>query len=402
MTVFSVTVVGGSLAGLATAEGLRRQGYDGQIRVVGEEPWLPYDRPPLSKEVLKNGLTADPPYLRTEQAIADLQVEWMLGRGCTSLDTGARNLLLTNGDVLPFDALVVATGARPRRLPQLDGVAGVHVLRSWDDDVALAAELAHASTVVVVGGGFIGCEVAASLRHRGIDVTIVEPFPTLLFGPFGAEVGGRLNRMHQDHGVRLMLGASVTGYRGAGRVEAVVLEDGRELPADLVVLGLGAVPNTEWLRGSGVACDDGVLCGPDGRTEIQDVYAVGDVARPESSLYGKRVRVEHWTSASMQGATVAATILGSTAGGELVRVPYFWSDQYDTRLNYVGLHERTDRVHVHGSDDEAWQAAWERDGVITAAVASGEPRLLPAMRSALGQPLETHWPIERSRVARVS
>jgi NADPH-dependent 2,4-dienoyl-CoA reductase/sulfur reductase-like enzyme len=310
--------------------------------------------------------------------------------------------MLANGDILPFHTLVVATGARPRRLAHLDGVAGVHVLRCWDDDVALAAELAHASTVVVVGGGFIGCEVAASLRHRGIDVTIVEPFPTLLFGPFGAEVGGRLSQMHRDHGVRLMLGASVTGYRGAGRVEAVVLEDGRELPADLVVLGLGAVPNTEWLRGSGVACDDGVLCGPDGRTEIEDVYAVGDVARPESSLYGKRVRVEHWTSASMQGAAVAMAMLESPSAGELVRVPYFWSDQYDTRLNYVGLHERTDRVHLHGTDDETWQAVWERDGVISAAVASVEPRLLPAMRSALGQPLETHWPIERSRVARVS
>lgn len=402
MTAASVTVVGASLAGLATAEGLRRQGFDGVIRVVGEEPWLPYDRPPLSKDVLKTGPAEHPPYLRSEQAFADLQVEWVLGRRCIALNAGDRTLSLDDGSVLSFHLLVVATGARPRRLAPLDGVGGVHVLRSWDDDVALAGDVAHASTVVVVGGGFIGCEVASSLRHRGIDVTIVEPFPTLLFGPLGAEIGERLNRMHSDRGVQLVLGATVSGYRGGNRVEAVVLEDGRELAADVVVLGLGAVPNTEWLQDSGIACDNGVLCDATGRTEVDGVYAVGDVARPESSLYGRRVRVEHWTSASMQGAAVAMTLLDPQARGELVRVPYFWSDQYDTRLNYVGLHERTDRVLVRGSDGDAWQAAWERDGVITAAVASGDPRLLPAMRKALGQPVETHWPIERSRATRVS
>lgn len=393
MTPGQVTVVGASLAALSTVESLRRQGYSGRIHVIGEESWLPYDRPPLSKSTLASGDVAHPTYLRTEQQLTELDIDWQLQRRCVAVDVSGRLVLLDNGSSLPYESLVIATGARARTLPMLDRVAGVHRLRSFDDCRALANALTGSPSVVVIGGGFIGCEVAASLRGRGLDVTIVEILPTLLAGPLGFELGEHVAGWHRDHGVRLSCGVGVAGYRGARRIEAVELSDGRVLPADVVVLGLGASPNTEFLTGSAITIDNGVICDRFGRTQVPHVYAVGDVARAQDAA-GRPTRVEHWTNATLQGAAVAANVLaGENAVTDVVRVPYFWSDQYGKRLQYIGLHDRGDSVHIDEADADRPVAVYERDGIITAALSVDRPRLLPRLRALIGQRLESGWPV---------
>jgi len=375
----SVVVVGGSLAGLRTAQALRREGHEGPLTVVSDEAhWPPYDRPPLSKQVLVGSLEPERVRLRVPD---DLGADVRTGVRAVSLDVGARTVLLDDGEQLAYGALVIATGATPRRIPGTDALAGIHVLRTIDDSLALRAELEDARRVVVVGAGFIGCEVASSCRSLGHEVTVVDMLP-LPLAPLGSRAGEIVRALHEDNGVELRLGTGVAGFDGDERVRGVRLADGTTVAADVVVVGIGVVPSTGWLEGSGLELADGVVCdetclavGGDGR-----VAAVGDVARWQHPRYGSS-RIEHWTNAGEQGAHVAKVLVqGPEAAGPFAPVPYFWSDQFGKKLQFVGTcGDGDDFAVVEGSvEDGRWVAAYGRDGITVAALCVGWPaRLAP-------------------------
>ncbi|CDZ88917.1 Ferredoxin reductase [Rhodococcus ruber] len=320
-----IVVVGAGLAGVRAAEELRRGEFDGELVLIGDEPHLPYDRPPLSKEVVRGG--TDDTTLRPREFFDEQRIELRLGVRARELDPATRTLALSDGQSVGFDELIIATGLRPRPLPGTDGLAGVHVLRSLDDSRALRAGIVPGGRALIVGAGFIGCEVAASLRGRGMDVVLVEPQATPLASVLGERVGALVARLHTEEGVEVRTGVGVREVRGDGRVTGAVLGDGTELDVDVVVVGIGSVPVTDWLDGSGVRVDDGVVCDGVGRTSVPHVWAVGDVAAWEVSD-GRRARLEHWTNAGEQAKVLAGALLGSGVD-PVAQVPYFWSDQYD-------------------------------------------------------------------------
>ncbi|QYG94478.1 NAD(P)/FAD-dependent oxidoreductase [Iamia sp. SCSIO 61187] len=372
-------IVGGSLAGLRTAQSLRREGHEGPITIISDEPhWPPYDRPPLSKQVLVGSLAPERVRLRVPD---EVDAEVCTGVRAVGLDLAARTVLLEHSERVPYDGLVVATGASPRRIPATEALAGVHVLRTIDDSLALRAELEHAAQVVVVGAGFIGCEVASSCRALGLDVTIVDALPFPLT-PLGARAGEIVRALHEANGVRLRLGTGVVGFDGDDRVRGVRLADGTTVGADVVVVGIGVVPATRWLDGSGLTLDDGVACDEAclARGGGDRVVAVGDVARWDHPRYGTS-RIEHWTNAGEQAAHAAkALVHGREAAGPFAPVPYFWSDQFGRKLQFVGTCGADDEFAiVEGSvDDGRWVAAYGRDGVTVAALCVGWPaRLAP-------------------------
>src|SRR3954469_17964216 len=292
----TVAVVGASLAGLTAARALRDRSYDGRIVIIGEEAHAPYDRPPLSKEFLADTASLDDIALGAPDD-EDLGLEWRLGTTAVGLDHLSRAVLLDDGSEIRADGVVLATGARARRLPGSEGLDGVHVLRSLDDAIALREDLAAAAHLVVIGAGFIGAEVASTARTLGLEVTVIETQPVPLAGPLGADMGAVCAELHADHGPRLLTGTGVAGLVGTARVEAVELTDGRRLPADVVVVGIGAIPNIEWLSHSGVALGNGVLTDARGATNIPGVVAAGDCAAAWSATAERHVRIEHWTNA---------------------------------------------------------------------------------------------------------
>ncbi|TQJ46682.1 NAD/ferredoxin-dependent reductase-like protein [Streptomyces sp. SLBN-115] len=377
-------MVGASLAGLSAARSLRKQGYDGRLVVIGDELHRPYDRPPLSKEFLAGTLgEAD---LALEAQDEDLGAEWLLGIRATGLDRADRAVRLADGREVRVDGLVIATGAAARRLPGSEGLAGVHVLRTLDDARALRDELARGGRLVVIGGGFIGAEVASTAYALGLDVTVVEVAPTPLAGPLGATMGGIVSGLHADHGVRLLCGVGVKGLSGERCVDAVLLDDGRSIPADIVVVGVGARPCVEWLEGSGVELDNGVKCGADGRTALAGVVAVGDCANWYDPRAGAHRRVEHWTGARERPDAAVATLL---AGGAVVpgvpRPPYFWSDQYGVRIQFAGHAAGADSVSVEEGavDDRNVLAVYRRAGDPVAVLGMNQPRLFTRWRKQL-------------------
>ena len=366
----SVTVVGASLAGLSAVRALRAQGFDGRVVVVGEEPHLPYDRPPLSKGLLTGRASPDDLALLGEQDDA-LDVEWRLGTAAARLDAATRTVTLVDGSQVGGDAVVLATGSRARRLPGTDGLLGVHVLRTLDDAVALRAALSGGGPLVVVGAGFIGAEVASSARSLGIDVTVVEAQATPLCAQLGDEMGAVVARLHADHGVRLRTGVGVHRLVGTGRVEAVELADGTRLPADTVLVGIGAQPAVEWLADSGLDVAGGVRTDATCATAAPGVVAVGDCAQAYDVHLRRHVRVEHWTHALDSPATAAATLLGTAT--PYAAVPYFWSEQYGLQLQLAGTPAAGDVLTVvHGSVDEhAFVATYERAGDLVAVLGLG-------------------------------
>jgi NADPH-dependent 2,4-dienoyl-CoA reductase/sulfur reductase-like enzyme len=366
----SVTVVGASLAGLSTARALRAQGYDGELVVVGDEPHLPYDRPPLSKAFLTGAASADDLALLGEQDAA-LEVDWRLGVRAVGLDAATRTVTLADGTSTTSDAVVLATGSRARRLPGTDELAGVHVLRTLDDAVALRAALAVGGPLVVVGAGFIGAEVASSARALGVDVTVVEAQDTPLCAQLGDEMGAAVARLHAAHGVRLRTGVGVARLVGTDRVEAVELVDGTVLPAGTVVVGIGATPNVEWLAGSGLDVEGGVLTDAACATAVPGVVAVGDCARSYDIHTGRHARAEHWTHALQQPASAAATLLGRPA--PYTGVPYFWSEQYGLQVQLAGTPAVGDTLGVvHGTLDEpSFVVTYERGGELVAVLGVG-------------------------------
>ncbi|MBK3642042.1 NAD(P)/FAD-dependent oxidoreductase [Streptomyces sp. MBT33] len=380
----TVAVVGASLAGLSAARSLRRQGYDGRLVVIGDETHRPYDRPPLSKEFLAGTLgEAD---LGLEAEGEDLAAEWLLGTRATGLDRTSRALRLADGREVRADGVVIATGAAARTLPGSAGLAGVHTLRTLDDARALRDELARGGRLVVIGGGFVGAEVASTAYALGLDVTVVEAAPTPLAGPLGETMGAVVSGLHADHGVRLLCGVGVKGLSGEERVEAVLLEDGRSVPADIVVVGVGARPCVEWLEGSGIALDNGVKCGADGRTSLAGVVAVGDCANWYDPRAGAHRRVEHWTGARERpDAAVTALLAGGAVEPGVPRPPYFWSDQYGVKIQFAGHAAGADSVTVEAGavDDRDVLAVYRRAGVPVAVLGMNQPRLFTRWRKQL-------------------
>jgi len=382
-------IVGGGLAAARTAEQLRKSGYGAPVSVVSDEQHLPYDRPPLSKEVLQDAeKNLDDVLLKPAEFYADNDIALKLGSPAQSLDAAARTVTLTDGTVLDYDELVIATGLAPKRIPSFPDLTGIHVLRSYDEALALREQAASARRAVVIGAGFIGCEVTASLRKLGVDVVLVEPQPVPLATVLGEAIGELVARLHRSEGVDVRTGVGVAEVRGdSGHVSAVELADGTELDADLVVVGIGSRPATDWLVGSGVALDNGVLCDEAGRTSEPHVWALGDVASWRDAA-GHQVRVEHWSNVADQARVLVPAMLGQDPP-TLVVVPYFWSDQYDVKIQCLGEPEATDVVHVVEDDGRKFLAYYERDGVLTGVVGGGMPGKVMKARAkiAAGAPI---------------
>ncbi|WP_246540998.1 NAD(P)/FAD-dependent oxidoreductase [Mycobacterium spongiae] len=364
-----IVIVGGGLAAARTAEQLRRAGYAGRLTIVSDEVHLPYDRPPLSKEVLRSEV--DDVALKPREFYDEKDITLRLGSAATSLDTSAQTVTLADGTVLGYDELVIATGLVPRRIPAFPDLDGIRVLRSYDESMALRERASAAQHAVVIGAGFIGCEVAASLRGLDVGVVLVEPQPTPLASVLGEQIGELVARLHRDEGVDVRLGLGVAEVRGEGHVDTVVLTDGTELTADLVVVGIGSHPATDWLDGSGIAVDNGVVCDEAGRTSAPSVWALGDVASWRDPM-GHQARVEHWSNVADQARVVVPAMLGNDVPAAVV-VPYFWSDQYDVKIQCLGEPHATDIVHLVEDDGRKFLAYYERDGVLVGVVGAGMP-----------------------------
>jgi len=374
-----IVIVGGGLAAARTAEQLRRAGYSGSITIVSDEAHLPYDRPPLSKEVLRKEV--DDVALKPREFYDEKDIILRLGSAASSLDTAAQTVTLADGTVLGYDQLVIATGLVPRRIPAFPDLEGIRVLRSFDESMAIRQHASEAQHAVVIGAGFIGCEVAASLRSLGVAVVLVEPQPTPLALVLGEQIGGLVARLHRDEGVDVRTDVSVAEVRGQGHVDSVVLSDGTELTADLVVVGIGSRPATEWLEGSGVAVDNGVICDEAGRTSAPNAWALGDVASWRDPT-GHQVRVEHWSNVADQARVVVPAMLGQDVPSAVV-VPYFWSDQYDVKIQCLGEPEATDIVHLVEDDGRKFLAYYERDGVVVGVVGGGMPGKVMKVRAKI-------------------
>ena len=372
----AVTIVGASLAGYWAAETLRRDGFEGRISLIGDEHHAPYDRPPLSKKYLAGDLDDDRLALATAERLADLQLDLRLGCSATGLDVAGRTLEV-DGAGEPFDGLVIATGTRCRTLPGTAGLAGVHTLRTRDDAAAIRDALADgARRLMVVGAGFIGAEVASTAIGRGVEVTMVEALEAPFGRVLGVEMGAVMADVHRHHGVDLRTGVGVDEVLGDGRVAGVRLADGATLDVDLLLVGIGVVPNTEWLEGSGLTLDNGVVC--DGTClAAPGVVAAGDVARWPNPRYGELMRVEHWDNAVQQGVHAARRLLQSDEEATpFAPVPWFWSDQYDRKVQLAGRPHPDDEVRVvAGSTAEhRFAAFYGRDGRFTAALGMNRPR----------------------------
>lgn len=380
-----VAIVGASLAGLSAARALRSQGFDGRLTVVGDEARRPYDRPPLSKEFLCGDLAeAD---LALESDDDDLQADWRLGVAAARLDSRSGAIELADGTRIDADGVVIATGSRARRWPGCEEMAGVHVIRTIDDAIALRADLRPGARLAVIGAGFIGAEVASTARKLGLDVTVIEAAPTPLQMQLGGWLGGVVAGAHAANGTELICGVGVAGLAGGvGRVTGVELVDGRHVPADVVVVGIGGVPNIEWLQGSGLELGNGVLCGSNGQTALPNVVAVGDCAAWQDGSTGAHHRVEHWTGAlERPAAAVAALLSGGLQAEAAVKPPYFWSDQYGSRIQFAGVAHADDEITIEeGScEDRCLLATYRRDGRLVAVLGVDQPRLFTRWRRQL-------------------
>jgi NADPH-dependent 2,4-dienoyl-CoA reductase/sulfur reductase-like enzyme len=353
---------------------------------IGAEDEQPYDRPPLSKEVLSGKWDAERTrLLRPEDE--GLDVEWRLGRAASGLDLAGRRVLLAGGESVPFDGLVLATGAHARTIPGTPPLAGIHVLRTLADCLALRAELDRSPRVAVIGAGFIGMEVAATCRGRGLAVTVIEALAAPLERGLGATLGGFVGEIHREQGVDLRLGAKVARFVGEKRVEAVELADGTRVPADVVLVGIGAAPATAWLEGSGLELRDGVVCDAACRaTRAPLVVAAGDVARWPNALFDETMRIEHWTNATEQADHAAGTLLAGEAGGApFTPVPFVWSDQYDKKIQVAGRIDGADQTRiVDGSlEERRFVMLFGSRGRLRGVLGINRPRLVMKYRAQI-------------------
>jgi 3-phenylpropionate/trans-cinnamate dioxygenase ferredoxin reductase subunit len=387
----TAVVVGASLAGLRAAEELRHERHTGPIIIIGDELHAPYDRPPLSKQLLAGKWDVERIHHHAPEKLDTLGLEFRLGRRAVSVDNDARILSCNDGSELHYDGLIVATGATARSLPGTDGVPKVWALRTLDDCLAIRAELAavgEGARLVVIGAGFIGSEVAATCHGLGASVTVVEALPTPLGRVLGAQMGEACARLHRSEGVTLLTGVGVdrlSSAPGAPHPVVVRLTDGTDLDADLVVVGIGVVPAVDWLEGSGLSVDDGVVC-DESLFAGDRVVGAGDVARWRHPSLGERIRVEHWTNAAEGGAAAARNLIAGTAGAQPYDpVPFFWSDQYQTKIQVIGLPGPDDEVVVVGGslDEGKFVALYRREDRLRAVLAFSQPRQLMAYRPLL-------------------
>lgn len=382
-----VIVVGASLAGLRAAESLRSGGFVGQIAMVGAEPHQPYDRPPLSKRLLSGEWEPERIALRKPDELASLDLEWHLGDSAVELDTSTCTVSLASGAALTYDGLVLATGADARRLPGQPDHPRVVMVRTIDDSLALRALIGSGGQrVVVVGAGFIGLEVAATVKGLGNDVTVLEGLPAPLIRGLGADIGSVIGEVHAEHGVEVRCGVVITGVDEGG----VTLDTGERVSADVVVVGIGVAPVTKWLEGSGLELRDGIVCDATLNAGVDGVYAAGDVARWYHDLYGEEIRVEHWTTAAEQGAHAATNLLAVSRGEEpqpYVGVPFFWSDQYDRRIQFLGRSAGHDEVRVVAGSTASRQfvALYRQGERLQGVVGLNSPRLLMPYRALLAR-----------------
>ncbi len=364
----TLVVVGAGLAGAKAAEAARAAGYDGRVVLVGDEASPPYERPPLSKQVLRGEKPAESARVHDEGFYDEQSIELRTGQRVEELDVGARTVHVGD-EVVPYDSIVLATGARPRRLdvPGAD-LEGTHYLRTVEDSARLGEAIKGASRIAVIGGSWIGSEVAASARQLGAEVVMIEPSPTPLFGVLGGEIGQSFAQLHRDHGVSLRMGIGVSALQGSGHVDGVVLEDGSIESADLVVIGVGALPNTELAEKAGLKVDNGVVV-DERLIAVPGVLATGDVASAYHPRYGRHVRVEHWANALNQGQAAGRNAVSEPEVYD--RLPYFYSDQYDLGLEYVGWADAsTSEVAIRGSlATREFIAFYHQDGVVNAALA---------------------------------
>ena len=400
MSATRVVVVGGSLASLRACETLRERGYAGEVVVVSDERGDPYDRPPLSKKVLAGEWDLERVRLRSREAIAALDLDRRDGVTAVGFDAAARRVELDDGTAVSGDGVIIATGASPRLLPGQPEAAGIHVLRSGADALTLAARLVVGQRLVVVGGGFIGLEAAATARQTGLEVVVLEGGPAPMARAFGDEVGRDVASVHARHGVAVHCSVAVSeletepGPDGMPTVRAVRTADGQRFPADTVLVAVGVAPNVEWLRGSGVALGDGVIC-DDTLAAAPGVFAAGDCARWVNPLFGdppmgEAMRVEHWTNAAEQGAAAAANLL-RVLGGEQAQpfesVPFVWSDQFDSRIQFVGRPhpEHNEIVHLAGDAHGPFAVLYGNGGRLRAALGVSMPKLVMPFRALLAR-----------------
>ncbi len=389
-----VVVVGAGVAGIRAAETLRQDGYDGALTIVGAERQAPYHRPPLSKKLLtgkihRAGIDLAPQF--------DINARVLRGASAIKLDLSSRTVHLRdeNQDLSEqFDGLVIASGAAPRQWPGGPVPDGVFMLRTVEDCLAIRDRLTSRARVVVVGGGFIGAEVAASCRSMGLHVVLIEKAANPLLAALGKELAPRWAQLHRRHGVIVRVGVGVDAFVGNGRVEAVRLNDGSQVPADVVIVGLGVAPATDWLEGSGLHVDDGVVCdatgAAEGSTGDVTVVAAGDVARWWHPLYERHLRTEHWDDAGRQGEAAARTLLAGPDRAEAFDgVPYFWSDQYDVKVQMLGSPTDYDAIEIVEGDPDGWEfvAAYGRGGH-TIAVLATIPNRVHAYRDAISKRAE--------------
>ena len=388
----SVVIAGASLAGMHAAHTLRNDGYEGRITVIDADANTPYDKPPLSKHVLAG--TWDVDRITLPAAKEELDLEYLLGRRAMGVDLADRFVRLDGGDRVGYDGLVIATGASARWLPGAPMLEGVHVLRTLDDCLALRDDLDDLpERVVVVGAGFIGAEVAATCRGRGLEVTLLEGLDVPLERALGREMGLVMAELHRYHDVDLRLGVGVDGLEGTDRVEGVRLSDGTVIPATVVVVGIGVTPNTGWLTGSGLNIDDGVVT-DETLVAAPGVVAAGDIARWPSARYGGLLRVEHWETAIQMGEAAAKRLLAEHHGTEpevFDPVPWFWSDQYDRKIQLAGRSGADDDVEVviGSTEEHRFVALYGREGRVVGVLGMNRPRHVMQLRSLVEQP--TSW-----------
>jgi NADPH-dependent 2,4-dienoyl-CoA reductase/sulfur reductase-like enzyme len=389
--VVRLVVVGASLAGLRAVEAARREGFTGTITLIGAEDHLPYDRPPLSKAVL-HGAAEVVPFVDAA-GFADLSVDLRLSTRAVALDTQRQVVLVSTAldqpesstEEIPYDALVIATGATPRPWPGLEELDNVHALRTAEDAEAVRAALDAGATTVVIGAGFIGSEVASAARKRGLPVTVVEAMELPLTRSIGPEAGQVCAQLHRAAGTDLRLGVGVDRIEAdGGHATGVLLADGTLLPADLVVVGTGVLPNTAWLEGSGLTLherDHGIVCDAQLWTGAPGVYAAGDVAHSPNPLFdGQVMRLEHWTNAAEQGAAAGRHAIAPDQAEDLAAVPYFWSDWYSSRIQFVGT-PVADEVRVIQPDPEKFLALYRRgDRLVGTLTVNGQRQIMKYRR----------------------
>lgn len=383
MTTPHLLVIGAGLAGAKAALAARHEGFDGRITLIGDEAELPYERPSLSKGVLRG---EDPETTRVTDATDydTNQITLLTGTNVIAVDRRARTALLADDTTLAYSAAVIATGARPNRLtaPGAD-LAGVHYLRTLDDAKRLTTALGSAGRVAVIGAGWIGSEVAASARQIGRDVTLIDPSPTPLHRVLGPQLGEVFRRLHAENGVDLRLGSSVTSLIGNHTVEALELDDGTRVDTDVVVVGIGVTPQTSLAAAAGIGIDNGILVDHHLRTNDPTIYAAGDVANAWHPHFHRRIRVEHWANALNQGDTAGRNAVGATVAYD--RLPYFYSDQYDLGLEYVGHHDVGDEVSIAGDiEQRTFTAYWQQpDATVTAAMAVNTWDVIDELKDAV-------------------